>query len=595
MNCGQPIVRTSDVDRERKKRVVDAAPQKLVEKAQAANRLSGERRIVTALFIDIVGSHTLGQKLGSHTAEKIIDAGLDLAWTIIYRYEGTIAHLQEDELLVFFGAPIAHEDDPVRAVRAALDVLEEIKRYAQSIKEIHGVDFEARISLSTGPVQTGPIGNDLQYHYSSLDGSLNLAAQLEATRRSMCILVSESTHRFIAPIFECEDLGYVDVPTANEQLTNKIRIYEVKHVLSSPGQTRGFSGLKSPMVGRLSELAMLVQLGRAVQAGLGRAVVIQGEPGMGKTRLVQEWRKVMIQADLSESIRWLEGRCFSFGQDMAFHLILSLLHSLIQTAESSSEPERRAAFQDLVEQFFPNHEEQLEIYPVLASLMGLKLDDEAQERVRYMDAQAYQAHGQFALRRLLVALAARQPLIIVLEDLHWADPSSVNFLSPLLNLAASEPVLFCLVMREERDSAGMQLLSTARNTLGSRLNLITLNALNPSESRQLVSNLLEIEALPEGIRELILLKAEGNPFFVEEVIRMLIDRGAITQVNGNWQAGVNINEIEIPDNLQGLLRTRIDRLPDEVQQTLRVAAVIGRQFSLKVLAHILNEGWEKLV
>ena len=202
MNCGHPVAHTSEVDRERQKRMIEAAPQTLVEKAQAANRLSGERRIVTALFIDIVGSRALAHKLGNRPAEEIIFAGLDLAWPIIYRYEGTIAHLQDDEMLVFFGAPVAHEDDPVRAVRAALDVLNEIKNYARSIKDIHGVDFEARLCLSTGPVQTGPIENGLQYQYSAFGGSLNLAAQLEATKRSMCILVSDSTYRFIAPIFE---------------------------------------------------------------------------------------------------------------------------------------------------------------------------------------------------------------------------------------------------------------------------------------------------------------------------------------------------------------------------------------------------------
>jgi class 3 adenylate cyclase len=593
MNCGQPVVSLTAEDEARKKRMVTAAPQTLVEKAQAANRLSGERRIVTALFIDVVGSRLLALHLGQANAEEIIYAGLDLACPIIYRYEGTIAHLQEDELLVFFGAPVAHEDDPVRAVRAAMEVLSEIKAYAQTVKAAHGIDFEVRISLSTGPVQTGPIGEDLQYQYTALGDSLTLAAQMEATKRSMCVLVSESTYRFIAPIFECADLGQVDLSSASNESVQKIRMYEVKGLLSAPGQTRGLAGLESPMVGRLSELAGLVQLSRAVQAGLGRAVVILGEPGMGKTRLVQEWRKGIDHSMPPGTVRWLEGRCFSFGQEMAFHLVSSLLHSMIQLPETSNEPERRAAFQNMIEKLFPNLEDQLEIFPVLGDLLGLKLEGEALERVRYLDAQAHQIQGQSAMRRLLVALATRQPLIIVLEDLHWADPSSVSFLSAMLPLAAAEPVLFCLVLREERQAAGMQLVDAAREALGGRLSVLTLNALNPNESRQMVANLLEIEALPDTTRELILRKAEGNPFFVEEVIRMLIDRGAIIQMNGKWQTGVNISEIDIPDNLQGLLSARIDRLPDEVKQTLRVAAVIGRQFSLKILAHILNDNWEK--
>ena len=594
MNCGQPVAAASTADELRMKRMVSSAPQLLVEKAQAANRLSGERRIVTALFIDVVGSRMLTQKLGQHNAEEIIFAGLDIACPIVYRYEGTITHLQEDELLVFFGAPIAHEDDPIRAVRAALEVLSAIKAYAQTIKESHGVDFEVRISLSTGPVQTTPIGDDLQYTYSALGGSLNLAAHIEATKRSMCVMVSESTYRYIAPIFECFDLGQVETSVTEHGAVQKIHMYEVKGLLSAPGQIRGLVGLGSSMVGRLAELGTLIQLSQVVQAGLGRAVAIQGEPGIGKTRLIQEWKKTVEETTPPGTVRWLEGRCYSFGQEMAFHLVSSLLPSLIQLPVTTSEPERRAAFQNLVEKLFPNRSQQMEVYPVLGYLLGLKLEDEALERVRYLDAQAHFTQGQSAMRQLLIALAAQQPLIIILEDLHWADPSSVSFLSSLLNLAAGEPILFCLVMREEREAAGMDLVRAAREALGGRLNTINLTALNATESRQLVANLLEIEALPEATRDLILRKAEGNPFFVEEVIRMLIDRGAITQVNGSWLAGVDINEVDIPDNLQGLLRTRIDRLPDEVKQTLRIAAVIGRRFSLKVLAHILNENWEEL-
>jgi len=586
MNCGQAVESTTASDEERRQRLASAAPQPLVEKAQAANRLSGERRIVTALYIDVVGSRALAQKLGQNTAEEIIYAGLDLACPIIYRYEGIIAHLQEDELLVFFGAPVAHEDDPLRAVRAALELLEAIRAYAQSTMEKYSVDFGVRISLSTGPVQLGPVSNDLKYEYTALGGTLNLAAQLEAAKRAMSVLVSESTYRFIAPFTPCEDLGWVDSTTGSGRQPERIHIYQVTGLLDVAGKTRGLGGLVSPMVGRQRELAVLVQLSRFVQAGLGRAVLIQGEPGLGKTRLVQEWKIATREADQSKVLRWIEGRCYSYGQEMAYHLVQSLLHSMIGTQVTASEVETRSALHRLLELLFPN--DWLEIYAYLGHLLNLKLEGEALARVQQLDPQAHQEQAQAALRRLLAALAARQPLVIVLEDLHWSDPSSVSFLSPLLSLAASEPILFCLVMRVERDSAGRRLVTAAREVLGNRLSTINLEALNPADSRKLVSNLLEVEALPDAVREMILQKAEGNPFFVEEVIRMLIDRHAIIQVNGQWQSEVNIETIEIPDNLHGLLLARIDRLPDEVKETLRVAAVIGRQFPLKVLEYILS-------
>jgi class 3 adenylate cyclase len=588
MNCGQPVESMTEVDEERRQRLASAAPPMLVEKAQAANRLSGERRIVTALYLDVVGSRALIQKLGQAAAEEIIFAGLDLACPIIYRYEGTIAQLQEDEMLVFFGAPVAHEDDPVRAVRAALEMLDSIRLYAQQVKTEHQVDFAMRISLSTGPVSIGLVDAHLKYEYTALGGTLNLAAQLEATKQEMSILVSESTHRFIAPFFECRDLGYVYKMAAEDKESEKIHIYEVLGLRATPGEVRGLVGLESPMVGRARELATLVQLSRAVQAGLGRAVLIQGEPGLGKTRLLREWKNTVENSQPRPKIRWIEGRCTSYSQENAYSLVSSLLHAMCGVPVTASEAEMRVALIELLESVLPGPDTLLDVYPYLGQVLNLKLEGEALERVRQLDPQAHLAQGQAALRRLLVAMAARQPLVIVLEDLHWADPTSVAFLSPLIALAGTEPILFCLVMRVERESAGRRLVVAGREALGSRLSNITMEALNTTESRQLVSNLLAIEALPESIRDLILQRAEGNPFFVEEVIRMLIDRQAIVQVNGRWQAGVNIYNIDIPDNLQGLLLARIDRLPEEVKETLRVAAVIGRQFPLKVLEHILN-------
>ena len=256
----------------------------------------------------------------------------------------------------------------------------------------------------------------------------------------------------------------------------------------------------------------------------------------------------------------------------------------------AGEPENARGLLTLCEDLCCNDgPEFLDVYPYLGHLLGLRLDGEALLRTRQLDPQAHLARSQAALRRLLVALAHRSPLVIVLEDLHWADPSSVEMISQLIPLAASERILFCMAMRSEPDAPGWRLVSTARKTLGPLLTEITLEALSEADSRQLVSNLLEIEALPEGVRNLILHKAEGNPFFVEEVIRMLIDRGAILFEENRWHAGAEIEEVEIPDNLQGLLLARIDRLPDEIKRTLRVAAVIGRQFPVKVLEHVLSQ------
>jgi predicted ATPase len=360
------------------------------------------------------------------------------------------------------------------------------------------------------------------------------------------------------------------------------------------------------MVGRDSELAALLQLSSAVRAGLGRAAVVVGEPGLGKSRLIAEWRaatraaaastspaglKLAAPAGPAEATQelWAEGRCLSYGQGLAYHLLIDLLRSLVGVPATATPAETGAALHHLVAGAAPDSA--MEIYPYLGHLLSAPLEGAAEERVKMLDPQALQNQYLAALRLLLRALAQRQPLFIVLDDIHWADPSSTELLIKLLPLISEAAVLLCLVTRPDRDAPGWKLVSAAREKLGAALTDLNLNPLTEADSRQLVSNLLEIESLPETIRTLILKKAEGNPFFVEEVIRMLIDRGAIYRSGGSWAAGKEIGAVEIPDNLQGLLLARIDRLPEDVKRTLRVAsviAVIGRQFSVRVLEQVLE-------
>jgi class 3 adenylate cyclase len=525
-------------------------------------------------------------------------------------YEGTIARLLGDAMLAFFGAPLAHEDDPVRAVRAALDMLDKVRQYAVEVREKYDIEFQVRIGLNTGPVVVGDVGSDLKFEYTAMGDAVNLAARMQSAARPMTVLISENTYRFVAPVFDCLDLGAIDVKGKAEP----VRVYEVQGLKATPGRLRGLAGLESPMVGRDGELTTLLQLSAAVRAGLGRAAIVVGEPGLGKSRLIAEWKAASTAAAQAGSGNargtaghgpqealapggaggaapelWAEGRCLSYGHTLAYHLLIDLLRSLIGVPATASTAETKAALQALVDDVAGAGA--MEVYPYLGHLLSIPLEGEADERVRMLEPQARQNQYLAALRHLLRALAQRQPLIIVLDDIHWADPSSTDLLIKLLPLISEARVLLCLVTRPDRDAHGWRLVAAARERLGAGLADLSLNPLSDEDSRQLVSNLLEIEALPESIRGLILKKAEGNPFFVEEVIRMLIDRGAIFRQGNAWAAGKEINTVEIPDNLQGLLLARIDRLPEDVKRTLRVAsviAVIGRQFSVRVLEQVLE-------
>jgi class 3 adenylate cyclase len=545
--------------------------------------------VVTILFADVVGSTALAEQVGTETWMAIMNRVFDRITPAIYRYEGTIARLLGDGLWAFFGAPVAHEDDPARAVRAALDLLQAAQQFADEVRREWDIDFAMRACLNSGSVVIGPIGDDLRYEYRAMGGAVNLAARLKFAAKPMTLLITEDTYRFIAPFFNAEDMGPLEVKGRAEP----VRVYQVRGAKARPGQLRGLAvaGLESPMVGRDAELALLLHLCDAVRAGLGRAALLIGEPGLGKTRLISEWKRAAARMEHGPPPLWAEGRCLSYGQGHAYHLLIDLLRSTIGIPDTAEEADSRSALAAFTRDLLGAS--MVEVYPFLAHLLMIKLDESEADRIHLLDPQALQAQYLAATRRLLGALAARQPLMLILEDLHWADPSSTELLIKLLPLASAAPVLFCIASRPDRDAPGWRLVTAAREILGGSLTEITLDSLSERDSRQLVANLLEIEALPERLRTLILKKAEGNPLFVEEVIRMLIDRGAIVRSNGGWVAGAEIETVEIPDNLQGLLLARIDRLPEDAKQTLRVASVIGRQFPVKVLEYVLGKGVEE--
>ena len=600
MACGQPVLEQTPADADRLSRLTAAAPGTLLqkmrtsykEKLKSTTGALGEKRTVTTLLVDVVGSTKLAEQLDLETWMEGMNNAFDRVAPVVYKYEGTIVRLLGDSLLAFFGAPVAHEDDPQRTVRAGLEIIDLINQYAREIKIEHDVDFAVRVCINTGPVVIGPLGDDLRFEYTAYGGTVNLTSRIKFAGPSMSVLITGNTYRYIAPYFDCEDLGLLNVKGISEEL----RVYQVKSARAVLGRTRGFADLESPMVGRDHEMATLLHLCDAVQMGLGRAVLVVGEPGLGKTRLIQEWqRKAEEGRDSSTGkpltgklphARWVFGRCASFGQGLAYRSLIDLLKNMMGLSVGSDEPEVHAALLELTRSLFGD--QLMEVYPYLGHLLSVKLEGEALERANITDPQALQTQYLSAMQRLLQLSTKEGPLILVLEDLHWADASSTEIFTKLLPLVLRAPILFCLVTRPEREAVGWKLVNAARELLGGSLAEITLDSLTEEDSRALVANLLDIEALPEAMRDLILKKAEGNPFFVEEVIRMLIERGALLHQNGTWIAQQEISDRDIPDNLNGLLMGRIDRLPAEARYTLLVASVIGRNFPMKVLSEVMQ-------
>ncbi|HEX9091523.1 MAG TPA: AAA family ATPase [Anaerolineales bacterium] len=599
MECGQPLLAETSTDADRLGQLTALVPGTLIKRIRSASKAVShapgslrEQRTVTTLFADVVGSRALSKKMGEDTWTGIMCQSFELIAPIIYRYEGTLVRLLDDSLLAFMGAPVAHEDDAQRAVSAGLDIISKMKEFAQEINTVQGVDFAMRVCINTGPVEIGPVGEDLTFEYNTSEETVNLTTRLKFASQSMDVLVTANTYKFISPYFDCDDLGLIDV----KGMPGAQRVYRVTAARTVIGKTRGFTDLTSPMVGRDGELATLMHLCEAVRAGLGRGVLIVGEPGLGKTRLIQEWRKkveadhtILTGNDDAESAPpryWVTGRCTSYGQGVAYHLIIDVIRNMMGVTVGSDEPETHAALINLSHSMCGDLAD--DIYPYLGHLLSLKLEGEAAQRVNTTDPQALQMQYLHAVQQLLRGCMERNPLIMVLEDLHWADAASIELFIKLLPLVSNGSFLLCLVSRPERNTPGWKLVSAAHTVFGGSLTEISLNPLTEKDSRVLVSHLLELESLPKRVRDLVLRKAEGNPYFVEEVIRMLIERGAIVRKDGAWVAEQEISTRDIPDNLQGLLMARIDQLPAEARYTLMVASVIGRNFPVKVLSQIMG-------
>jgi len=542
---------------------------------------SSERRPITVLFADIAGSTSIAERLDPEDWTALVGEAFTRMNRTIERYDGTIARLMGDGVLAFFGAPKAHEDDPERAVRCGLDMVRAIDELGAAQRVPGASDLRVRVGINTGPVVVGMVGTETANEYTAMGDAVNVAARMQSMARPGSVLITAATHRFISPLVEAVDVGLLEL----KGKADAVHGYEITGLKEGVTRTRGLLGVRTPMIGRDAQLARLAELFGVVQARQGRVACILGEPGMGKSRLLAELRASVERTD--GSVRWVEGRCLSYGETMPYHLVLDLVRSLIGVSAAADEAQVAAALESSLRDLLGDG--WAETYAYLGHLLSLRLEPEMQARVAGLESEAIKRYIA-SLILVLRAASSRGPVVLVCDDVHWTDTASVDTLLPLLPSVAALPVLVILSSRLERQSVGWRLIAGARDVFGEALTEIRLDPLSMDDSRTLVANLLRIESLPADTRDLVLSKAEGNPFFVEEVIRMLIDSGAIVRDGDRWIATELVTRIEIPDTLQGLLLARIDRLPHESRRTLRVASVIGRQFGVTILERLLEPG-----
>jgi class 3 adenylate cyclase/tetratricopeptide (TPR) repeat protein len=543
--------------------------------------LEGERRIATILFCDVQGSTAMADQLDPEEWAEIMDEAFDYMITPITRYQGTVARLMGDGILALFGAPLAHEDDPQRAVLAGLDILEGIQPFKKGIQRDYHMEFEIRIGINTGMVVVGEIGSDRAAEWTAMGDAVNLAARMQQTAQPGSLQVSEDTYRLVAPLFESEPLGGIEVKGKRGRLAT----YRILKAREQPGRLRGIPGLETPLTGRDREMESLRRALSQLSQGRGGIVCLLGDAGLGKTRLIEELH-IEWQHQGNERCQWIEARGVAYDINRPYGLLRQLLLQSCGVKESEGPAYVR---QNVLSVANTNLGlgDAASARPALALevLLSVEKNDPA---ALDLDGEALKRQLFNEVSGLFRQLAAAAPLVLVGDDLQWADSASIELIVHLFQLSDEIPILFMCALRPYRQAAGWQTRQAAERDYPHRYTEVELQPLKEQESDTLVGGLLAVSDLPAELRSLINQKAEGNPFFVEEIVRNLIETGVLEHDRSGlkWHAAQRVNDIAIPDTIHALIAARIDRLEKDAHQTLQFASVIGRFFSYRLLKQI---------
>jgi class 3 adenylate cyclase/tetratricopeptide (TPR) repeat protein len=548
---------------------------------------SGERRIVTVMFCDVVGSTWLAQRVDPEEWADIMNTAFDGYIDCIERYGGTVARLMGDAVLAFFGAPQAHEDDPERAVRAALAIQEKTRALGQAFWATHGLRFAVRIGLNTGLVVVGDMGTESHGEYTAMGDAVNLAARMQQAAEPGTIQITENTYRYVAPIFGFEELG----PVAVRGKAAPVVAYRVLGVKTRRGSLRGLGaqGLSSTLVNRERELGLVAGSVDRLVSGEGGILAVVGEAGMGKSRLLAEIAS-RYEASIEEGrLHWLQGRSVTYGQNIGYLPFQQIIRQFADIGEETPTLVAWYRLERQVERIF--REATIEILPYLVALLNLAVEGEYAASVRHLDGETMGRMLFRAMRRFFSQLAQDAPLVLVFEDMHWADESSINLLEHLLPLVERRPLLIVFVSRPESAGLSLEIRQHAAENYGGYYTEVGLAPLTKRESMELVQNLLAMNVLPFHVRQAIVDKADGNPYFVEEFTRVLVTSGGVVRdrASGQWRATSSVDRIAIPDTLQGVIMARVDALPEDTRTILRIASVIGRSFDHRVLRAVVND------
>jgi class 3 adenylate cyclase/tetratricopeptide (TPR) repeat protein len=527
--------------------------------------LEGERKQVTVLFADLKGSMELFADRDPEEARKILDPVLDLMMEAVHRYEGTVNQVMGDGIMALFGAPIAHEDHAVRACYAALSMHEAVRQYADGVRRTEGLLLQIRVGLNSGDVVVRSIGSDLRMDYTAVGQTTHLASRMEQMADPGSILVTTETVRLAEGYIEATSLGMRPVRGLDAPI-------EV-HVITGTGAARwrleaaaarGLTGF----VGREAELAQLDQAAQSAADGHGQIVGVVGDPGVGKSRLFYE----ATRPERMAGWRVLKTGAASYGKTTAYRPLIDLLRAYFKIHDGA---EQREIAETITTRLLAVDKSLVPKSPAFFSLLDLPVDPEWQ----VLDPRQRRQQTIDAVVRLLLRETQVQLLCLVFEDLHWIDSETQAVLDSLVQSAATARLLLLINYRPEY-----------RHDWGSRsyYRQLRVDPLPPRTAQHLLSMMLGDEDAHAPLRQLLIERTKGNPLFLEESVRALIENGALVGERGGYRLTTPVQSIDVPATVQAVIAARIDRLAPEDKRVLQSASVIGESVPVGLLGAVVD-------
>ena len=570
--CGQPLVSSQQVAAKFSSPAV-YTPKHLAEKILTSkSSLEGERKQVTVLFADMKGSMELLADRDPEEARKLLDPVIEHMMEAVHRYEGTVSNLMGDGIMALFGAPLAHEDHAVRACYAALRMQESVHRYAEVVRRAEGVPIQIRVGLNSGEVVVGAIGNDLKMDYTAVGQTVHFASRMEQMATPGSVLMTTDTLRLAEGYVQVKPLGPVNV----KGLTEPLEVYEVTGAGAARTrlQAAAIRGL-TRFVGRDAETEQLRKALEQARAGHGQVGAVVGEPGVGKSRLFYEF----THSHRTEGCLIVESGSVSYGKATPYLPVIDLLKAYFKIQDRDSQRDVREKVTGKLLTLDKALEPAL---PALLSLLNVAAEDQQWQN---LDPLQRRQRTLEAIKRLLLRESQVQPLLLVFEDLHWIDSETQSFLDSLIDSLPTAPLLLLVNYRPEY-----------RHGWGSKTyySQLRIDPLPPESAEELLQAVLGDDASLQPLKQFLIERTEGNPFFLEESIRTLIETKVLLGERGKYRLTGSFEITRVPATVHAVLAARIDRLSGDEKRLLQSAAVIGKDVPFVLLQAIADLSEEEL-